>query len=408
MNWCTRAVCPTIPTRAFVSLTMLLTACGQNPSFTEGDPKLASDLSSPANEHSTPSTESPSEDSVAAPYGSDGVELPPNLLAATDYSLIQSNSEVDILWIVDSSGSMSEEQSYLGQNFSSFLSQLLANSTDFQVGVTSTDICSSTTPSSVPLSIRYCPTLDGTAATRLRGSLIGSTGQKVLKPSTNDISPKFLQYASVGIQGSGYEHGLKAAEMAVEKSLAGQNENLVRPNAFLAVIVVSDEEDDGIGLGMTDSYSGQNYVERGLTSFRYTDDHLINYLGSVKGSGNFSISAITGTRQANGQLCSAPHSRPLEEGTQYISAARKTGGIVQSICDTNWSTSLGSIGKDIAAQSAQIVLSHAPYESTIKVSVNGIASDKWTYSSGNNSIKFQAGFVPANGTSVKVDYLYAP
>ncbi len=48
----------------------------------------------------------------------------------------------------------------------------------------------------------------------------------------------------------------------------------MRSDAFLAVIVVSDEEDDGIGLGKMDVYTGHNYVAEGLTSVNYTHNHL--------------------------------------------------------------------------------------------------------------------------------------
>ena len=174
------------------------------------------------------------------------------------------------------------------------------------------------------------------------------------------------------------------------------------------MIVVSDEEDDGIGLGITDSYTGINYVTQGLTSARYTDSDLIRYLGTNKGAGMFSVSAITGTRLANNSMCSSPHSQPQEAGTQYIAAANKTGGIVQSICDTNWSASLANIGRDINAQSSQIVLSKVPYSGTIRVYVNNVENFQWTYNSGNNSIKFNSGQVPASGSAIDVAYWNAP
>jgi hypothetical protein len=349
-----------------------------------------------------------SSGSTSGTGSTSGDEGMANLLDGVDRSTVEAQGKVDILWVVDASGSMTEEQQYLGSNFNSFMNQLLASGIDFQTGVTNTDICSSLNPALVPMSERYCPILDGSASGRLRGSLTGTSGERVLKPTTSNILAKFLSYAHVGTYGSGFEHGLKAAEMAVAKSLAGQNENLVRSDSFLAVIVVSDEEDDGIGLGQVDAFSGRNYVAEGLTSVRYTEDHLIDYLSNAKGSGQFSVSTITGTKLANGAMCSAAHSSPREEGSQYIRAANKTGGIVQSICDTNWSTSLSRIGQDIAAQSAQVVLSHAPYQNTIRVFVGGVENTQWVYASGNNSIKFNAGQVPSTGSSIEVRYKYAP
>jgi hypothetical protein len=314
----------------------------------------------------------------------------------------RSAGKVDILWIVDSSGSMSEEQTNLGQNFQAFINQLSATGADFQTGVTSTDICPEETPADLN---RVCPVNGGgSTATRHRGSLVGTAGDRVLKKGDPNIVSKFTSYTNVGINGSGFEHGLNAAAMAVAKSISGQNEGLVRPDAFLAVIVVSDEEDDGIGLGMTDAYNGNNYVQLGLTNHRYTHNDFVSSLTSVKGAGKFSVSTITGTRNVDGTMCSAAHSQPLEEGTQYIAAANATGGIVQSICATNWNQSLATIGQDLNAQQSQIALSGAPDVATIKVWVNGVMVNTWTYQSGNNSVKFNAGSVPAPGASVKIQY----
>ena len=344
----------------------------------------------------------------------DGVTIVPGsestngLTLVTDQAVQPASSPVDILWIVDSSGSMAEEQAYLGQNFATFINSLAASVTDFQTGITTTDICADGDPSLVPMGIRYCPALDGTPATHFRGSLVGTAGQRVLSPSSPNLVSKFLSYANVGTTGSSFEHGLTAAQMAVAKSLAGQNEGLVRPNAFLSVIVISDEEDDGIGLGSVDQYSGINYVAAGLTSYRYTDDNFISYLQSAKGAGKFSVSAITGTRNHDGTMCTSPHSQPREEGTQYIKAAQKTGGVFQSICDTNWSATLGNIGQDMASQSSQIVLSARPYATSIKVFVNGVETSHWTYNSGNNAVKMNPDSLPPAGAHITVTYYKAP
>jgi hypothetical protein len=397
-------------------VTQMLSGCGEKPAFNENAAGAAADVvasdQSSADEDKVGPDGVSSEDSQnTADNDSDndksvGNEIIKDLLLANETTTMVTQNDVDILWVVDSSGSMSEEQSYLGQNFNSFISQLSQSGINFQTGVTSTDICASTSPSQVPMAERYCPTLDGSSTTHHRGSLVGTAGKKVLKPGMNDLMSRFVSYANVGTNGSGFEHGLKAAEMAVTKSLNGQNEGLVRNSAFLAVVVVSDEEDDGIGLGKTDTYSGKNFVAEGLTSVHYTDDNLISFLNQAKGAGKFSVSTITGTKMANGSMCTSAHSKPREEGSQYIAAANKTGGIVQSICDTNWSASLASIGQDIAGQSNQTSLSHVAYDGSIKVYVNGVQNFDWTYSLGSNSIKFNAGKVPASGSSVNIKYYY--
>ena len=312
--------------------------------------------------------------------------------------------KVDILWVVDVSASMAPEQDYLATNFNSFIGMLRTAGQDFQTAITTTDICQDQIPSD--LSQRVCPVeYGGSSATHLRGSFVGDLGRKVLRRSDGDLISRFNTYTRQGTNGSGFEHGLQAAAMAVDKSLRGENETLVRPDAFLAVIVVSDEEDDGIGLGMTDAYHGHNFVAKGLTTHRFTEDNLIAYLQGVKGQGNFSVSAITSTRLPNGSLCTSPHAQPLEEGTQYIAAATKTGGIVQSICDTNWSQSLGLIGGDLSAQLSQVVLPSNPDPATIRVNVDGIEVKSWSFVVASNAVKFNAGSLPPKGAKITVGYV---
>jgi hypothetical protein len=333
-----------------------------------------------------------------------GTEPDINIVRRSVSAIQKGPGKVDILWIVDSSGSMSEEQTYLGNNFNAFINNLVAAGHDFQTAVTSTDICADQIPSN--LALRACPVnYGGSSATRHRGSFVGDDGRKVLKHTDSDIVAKFTSYTKVGTNGSGFEHGLKAAEMALEKVTSGTNAPLLRADAFLAVIVVSDEEDDGIGLSLTDPANGRNFTAEGLTTFKYTEDNMIDYLKVVKGEGKFSISSIAPTRNANGSICSAAHSKPVEEGTQYIKAAQKTGGMIQSICETNWSVSLGKLGYDLNAQLTQIVLPSTPDVSTIKVKVNDTVMSAWTFNVGNNAVKFNSNSVPVEGARIQVDYI---
>jgi len=391
-------------------LALLFAACGpQDPSFTEsavttvGETNSLDPFSAATSSADGTAVEIPGQIDFSKEKADMG-DAVATIQQVTDSFVQQATSKVDILWVVDSSGSMQEEQSYLGQNFASFISQVAKSNADFQIGVTTTDVCDDQDPSRISLNLRRCPTPSGAATSHLRGSLVGQISQKVLSRTTSNLESKFTTYSNVGINGSGYEHGLTAAKMAIEKSLAGQNENFVRKDAFLAVIVVSDEEDDGIGLGMADAYSGQNYIQAGLTNYRYTTDDFIRDIHAAKGIGKFSVSAITGTRLADGSMCTSAHSKPLEEGSQYIQAAQGTGGIVQSICDTNWSASLSAIGQDIAAQSSQLVLNQKPYSSAINVLVNSAPSTHWTYNPTNNAIKFDIGFIPKIGEKIEIQY----
>ena len=49
-------------------------------------------------------------------------------------------SKIDVLWVVDNSPSMVEEQDNLAQNFNQFLGFLTRAQTDFHIAVTTTDV----------------------------------------------------------------------------------------------------------------------------------------------------------------------------------------------------------------------------------------------------------------------------
>ncbi len=336
-------------------------------------------------------------------YGKAGSEDLVNLRFASTMAVQKGPGKVDILWIVDNSGSMQEEQQYLGANFRSFIQALDEAGTNFQTAVTSTGVCSTSLPTN--LADRACPSGNNSSSAHHRGRFIGTAGQQVIKYTDSDMESRFLQYANVGINGSGFEHGLWGAKLALDRVANGSNDPLIRDDAFLAVVVVSDEEDDGIGLGMTDFYTGRNFINDGVTSFRWDHNQMIQHLNQVKGKNKFSISTITGTRNANGNLCSAAHSQPQEEGTQYINAAEATGGIVQSICESDWSESLTKIGLDLNAQITQIVLKDTPIQGTIKVKVNSVEVSDWDWISGNNAIKFHADAIPSEGDNIEVSYV---
>ncbi len=310
--------------------------------------------------------------------------------------------KMDILFVVDSSGSMAEEQASLGENFGSLMGELERLGIDFRVAVTSTDACQSSLPSD--LSQRRCPM--GGPSSFLQGGFIGANGKKILTPTTPNVEALFDQYTNIGVNGSAFEHGLTSAFLGLQKSLNGQNPSFIRQNAFLSVIVISDEEDDGIGLGMKDAFSGVSYITQGLTTYRYTDDDFISYLQSIKSEGSFSVSAITGVLDpATNQICRSTNGNPLELGTQYINAAKKTGGSLQSICDDRWDNLLESLGGDLGAQISQIVLEHRALPQSIVVTVNNIQNSDWSYVEAAHAVKFNANALPPPGSAISITYL---
>ncbi len=348
-----------------------------------------------------------SGDSKGDPRG----DVPADSKAGLTVSIVKSQREVDLLWVVDTSNSMDEEQALIAEGFQEFVAGLQNLNIRFQTALTSTDVCESLNDGTQKITPE-CPVPNGgSVKTRLRGSFVGDKGRTVLKGTDPDVLSKFTSYArAMGVEGSGFEHGLSAANLAVKKSISGINEPFIRKDAFLSVIVVSDEEDDGIGLGLLDKASNVNYVAEGLTNWRYDHRDFIRDMDAVKGAGNFSVNAITGTRDEKGVLCSSPYGSPTEEGTQYIAAAKATGGNIESICSKNWNTLLKQIASNLKTQISQIKLIDSNVlKNTVEIYVDGEKLDLkyWTYLVAQNSVSFSSSYNPPLGSRIEIKYFTA-
>jgi hypothetical protein len=369
----------------FIVLALSFVGCGDDTAFVEVEktPPAPVDLEQIA--------EPVKEAEVEISTTEDGKTIEMNLTQAP-------NAKVDILWVIDNSASMKPLQTSLRQNISAFIQELTKTKLNFNIGITTTDVCDKRPSAS--LDERRCPeevrNRDGE-----KGSLVGKAGLRVMKSGDADVIERFGQNANLGTNGSSFEHGLTAVEMAVKKSLGGENDNFVREGSFLSVIVVSDEEDDGVGLGRANE-QGINYIAKGLTRYEYNADHIISYLDGVKGRGHYGINAITGTRGEDGQLCKYPNGTINEEGAEYILASQKSAGMVESICDQDWSRSLQRIGEGLNAQIDSVVLPKWPTKDSIRVHVDGELYSHWTYVVQRNSIQFEKGFVPAHGAQIKI------
>ena len=175
-----------------------------------------------------------------------------DVIQATEVMRIEdvASNQVDILWVVDSSGSMSEEQAQLGANFASFIDSLAEFDADFNIAVVDTDTGSvefatapgrskqASPPCSGPVPGLTCPPLDGVL--RAADYSLGEGQGFDVDRLRND----FVCLATVGDCGNGFERGLAAMQSALDPQQPHlQNSNFLRDSAFLAVIFVTDEDD---------------------------------------------------------------------------------------------------------------------------------------------------------------------
>lgn len=301
------------------------------------------------------------------------VELvdPPRVDSVQVDELKQSDGVVDILWVVDDSGSMTNERRTLVGNFNRFVQELLDLQVDFQMGVTS------------------IVAVD-------KGELRGTT--KIITKNTPNARQVFEANTTFPASRSRWEMGLRMTQVGLTSPTIdpGQaNAGFLRPNAALAIIVVTNEDDSSFG--DTDYYAR---VFRGL-----------------KGKGNenlVSFSVIGGTIP-NG--CVPPGETGLygsnaDPAVRYAEVATKTGGIIGSICDASFEQTLIRIAQALNTLKRVFPLTLPPITSSITVTVNGVVIPQdpvngWQYRVDTNSVVFLGNYVPPPAAIVRLRYAYA-
>jgi hypothetical protein len=287
----------------------------------------------------------------------------------------------DILWVIDTSCSMQDEQEALADNFPAFISFFIDRELPFRMGVTSTNI-------------------DEDETTGLDGALTGSPSW--LDHDSPDVEDRFIERILLGIDpGHGAERGLHASHIALTDRLSDTNAGFLRSYASLVVLVVSDEPD----------YSTLGYPN----SMNFIDHQdYAPWLDLLKGDTPSHLSAIVGVGPGGlddpegcvrGGFLGDPN---LEHGALrgdgYIEAAIDTGGSVQSICDADWTLALYRLGLTSAGLLERFDLSAVPVDGTIQVRVEGSETSGWSYESALGAILFAPDAIPETGNSVVVTY----
>jgi len=267
-----------------------------------------------------------------------------------------STKKLDIVWIIDNSGSMSDEQQALGSNFSAFIDDFITKDVDFKMGITTTDTSSSTK----------------------KGQMVSGSDTKLTsakaKANETQFKSDFMNLVKVGTSGSGNEKGLEASEGFMQKYAA----SFIRPDAYLAVVVLSDEED-----------------QSSKTVAQYTD-----YLKSFKSeAGLVKVYSIVDVNKTN--CCQSGISTG---GDRYIAASNNTAGVYSDI-RSDFHSSLSAMGDQIINLLDSFALANDPVAGSLKVYVNGSLSNDYTFDAVSRSIKFDSNHLPPVGAEVKVTYL---
>jgi hypothetical protein len=161
-----------------------------------------------------------------------------------------SAQKTDILFVIDNSGSMVEEQAAIATELPAFLDELRRGSgveQDFRVGVITTSVYQRAIIDNRE-QLTFYPDQSGRLQP-VSDELGQVTAERFIDQGDPELLGKFRRLVQPRIQGSGQETPFEAVRLAVTPPLAttpiaeGGNGGFLREGARLLVVVVSDEED---------------------------------------------------------------------------------------------------------------------------------------------------------------------
>ncbi len=255
---------------------------------------------------------------------------------------------VDILWVIDTSGSMYRYDAQLMAGIEAMIGALPESG--WRLAMMSND------PARAQIEAQF-PLVPG-----------------------DDIDDALDMYNAMGR--GGREEGFDAAyEYLVNNSYAT---TWLRSDAALLVVFVSDEEEQ-------------------------SDQYMIDVVDwtswySTQRGGSAFMSSIVNVAQAD-SVCT--HTvNPIDVGDRYIEATNFFGGVIVDICDADWSPGVTDATSDVEPFESIKLTYVTTHEDTMRVFINGALNWDWYYQASDNTVYFTV--IPAAHDHVEVAYHYDP
>ncbi len=288
----------------------------------------------------------------------------------------EADAVVDILFIIDDSGSMASHQRNLSTNISLFINELQKNKNlDYHIGVITTTHLEPSV---------WDPSQAGPPGGELKGSPTVIT--RASPTAIRDLTRNLL----VGTDGGGTEKVFDPAQRALsEPVISQQNQGFLRPDAYLALIVLTDADD-------------ASAVQNPLDFYNFLVGLKKNNPAMVLSYGAFIPIGVSG--------CARDSTAEPYRLTEFFKIA---GSLTFNLCDPAFGVQLAGVGKDLVRRVAsKIILESRPVLSSIEVVfgsqvISPGLLDGWSYNLDDNSVTFGPKMVwstQPDGTKVIVSY----
>ena len=193
----------------------------------------------------------------------------------------------------------------------------------------------------------------------------------------DDILDAEAMYSAMGR--GGMEEGFDATyEYIINNSYSA---TWMRPDAGLLVVFVSDEQEQ----------SNDHFVD--VSDF-------VSWYGGLRGGSVFLASIVN--HDTTESLCTFVS--PIDVGTRYMDATNAFGGNIIDICAEDWTAGVADAAASVEPHESW-TLTHTAIADSVRVFMNGILSTSgWIYSVTDNTVYFTD--VPSGSTLVEIGYRY--
>ena len=273
---------------------------------------------------------------------------PPGDIWVDSFNQPRSVDGIDILWVIDTSGSMSRYLADLLLGIETMLNALPASG--WRLAMISNNPASAALEAQFPL----VPGDDIGDATNMYNSML--TG--------------------------GMEEGFDAVyEYITHNPYAS---TWMRNDAALLVVFVSDEEDQS-------------------NQYMINVSDFTSWYGSLRGGHSTYVSSIVNVQAVDSVCASVPS--VVNIGYRYMEATNYFAGVIVDICDPDWAPGVTDASVMVEPHE-EWPLSYLPIESTIRVFIDAQLNWDWTYDAPTNSILFTT--IPNAGSHVEIGYIIDP
>lgn len=304
------------------------------------------------------------------------------------------NNKLDIVFVINDQPSMSSFQSALVTSMATFMSTFQQKGFDYKIAVVTSS------------GYMADPTLNGYNALNdaeadfndFNGTI--HSYMPVITPDDPNLFADFAINAKPSKNTSGQDGRAFSSLRQALQTTRPVNSGFLRPDSFLAVIIV-DNQDDFSGNGRcTGCNVSQRYNAPTLDAISVYTDFLNNLTGTSGATARYNVSAMT-------QIDKPCQGSSLS--TRIMDIATQTNGVLGDICQADFGPAMADMANRITLLSTQYFLARTPIVSSIRVSIDGVIipesiTDGWTYDAEANSIQFHGTATPQQGANIIVNY----